>query len=116
MALKIDPKILVTVLMALRDLPGGATLNDVLAAFPQRPDRRVAHRWLAALIREGVVDVDMSAKAYRYVLRYDPFVRPEATPEPAVEAPQCDASHVSTLAATAVDVDNMDTSARSSGR
>jgi hypothetical protein len=100
MALKIDPKVVYTVLLAIRNSPGGATLNDVMAAFSERPDRRIAHRWLAALIREGVLDVDTSAKAYRYVLRYDPFEPLDPSPNATEAAASSGTSSVPTVCAS----------------
>ena len=72
MALKIDPKVVSTIVAAVKSCANGASLNDVMAAFPEPPDRRVAHRWLTALVRVGLLHVDTSSKANRYLVVGDP--------------------------------------------
>jgi hypothetical protein len=110
MALKIDPQVVSIIVNAVGKSADGATLNDVIAAFAEPPDRRIAHRWLTSLVREGVLDVDPSSKAHRYHLLSAADEHLDTSTKTPDTRSDNHASHVSTLAETATESRDVDTS------
>jgi hypothetical protein len=62
----IAPRVVSSILAIVASRPGGATLNDIIAAFAETPPRRPAQRWVSTMVDLGHSSADTMIAPYRY--------------------------------------------------
>jgi hypothetical protein len=65
----IAPEVVSSIVTAMIYRPDGVTLSDIIAAFPEPPERQQVERWVKELADAGLIDVEMTAKPKRYHAR-----------------------------------------------
>src|SRR5947209_4277558 len=65
----IAPEVVSSIVTAMIYRPDGVTLSDIVAAFPEPPERQQVERWVKELADAGLIDVEMTAKPKRYHAR-----------------------------------------------